>query len=183
MFLFFGSLLYRRGISTHKLAHESAYLFSQKGYSIITGAGPGIMEAADKGAYEARGNSVGLNILIPNQQQPNPYVSNLMEFRYFFVRKVMFLKNSCASVVFPGGFGTLDELFETLSLIQTQRTREIPVVLVGSDFWDGIIKWFKKELLYQGVLDEGDIRLFKMADSPREVFKVIDDFYKKSRKK
>jgi uncharacterized protein (TIGR00730 family) len=90
----------------------------------------------------------------------------------------MFIKNSCASVVFPGGFGTLDELFETLSLIQTKRTRHIPVVLAGSDFWEGIIKWFKKELMNEGTLDEGDIKLFKIADTPREIFKVIDDFYK-----
>jgi len=180
---FFGSRCLPPRHKYYKLAHEAAYMLAKKGYSIITGAGPGIMEAANKGAYEARGNSVGLNILIPDQQQPNPYVNNLLEFRYFFVRKVMFIKNSCASVVFPGGFGTLDELFETLSLIQTKRTKEIPVVLVGSDFWDGILKWFKKELLNQGTLDEGDMRLFKLADNPKDVFKIIDDFYKKRRKK
>jgi len=176
---FFGSRCLPPRNKYYKLAYESAHLLAKKGYSIITGAGPGIMEAANKGAYEARGNSIGLNILIPHQQNPNPYVTNLLEFRYFFVRKYMFLKNSCASVVFPGGFGTLDELFETLSLIQTQRTRNIPVVLAGGDFWEGIIKWFKKELMNEGTLDEGDIKLFKIADTPKEIFKVIDDFYKK----
>jgi uncharacterized protein (TIGR00730 family) len=175
---FFGS----RNLSVqhpyYKLAYATAYLLAEKGYSIITGAGPGIMEAANRGAYEAGGDSVGLNILIPEQQVPNPYINNLMEFRYFFVRKVMFVKNSRASVVFPGGFGTLDEMFETLSLIQTQRIKPIPVIVVGAKFWKDIMVWFKKCLLKPGILEKSDIKLFKTVDKPQEVLRAIESFYR-----
>lgn len=180
---FFGSRCLAPSNKYYKLAHEAAYMLAKKGYSIITGAGPGIMEAGNKGAFEARGNSVGLNIIIPDAQAPNAYVNNLLEFRYFFVRKYMFLKNSCASVVFPGGFGTFDELFETLSLIQTKRTKHIPIILVGSEYWRGLLKWFNEVPLKEGALHPGDLELFKLADSSREISKAIEDFYKKPKKK
>ena len=180
---FFGSRCLSPGNKYYKLAHEASYMLAKKGYSIITGAGPGIMEGGNKGAFEARGNSVGLNIIIPDQQAPNPYVNNLLEFRYFFVRKYMFLKNSCASVVFPGGFGTFDELFETLSLIQTKRTKYIPIILVGSEYWRGLLEWFKKMPLAEGTLFESDLKLFKVVDSAKDICKVIEDFYRKPKLK
>jgi len=179
---FFGSRCLAPSNKYYKLAHEASYLLSKKGYSIITGAGPGITEAGNKGAFEERGNSVGLNIIIPEAQAPNPYVNNLLEFRYFFVRKYMFLKNSCASVVFPGGFGTFDELFETLSLIQTKRTQHIPIILVGSDYWKGMLEWFNSVPLKQGTLHQDDLKLFVVVDSAKDILKAIDNFYKNHKK-
>jgi len=176
---FFGSRGTHRNHHNYKVAYETANLLSKKGYSILTGAGQGIMEAANKGAYDAGGMSVGLNILIPEQQVPNPYVNYLLEFRYFFVRKVAFIKYSCASVVFPGGFGTLDELFETLGLVQTNRIERIPIILVGKQFWGGIIQWFKDVLLEEGTLDKSDLDLFVVVEKPREVLDAINAFYKK----
>jgi hypothetical protein len=176
---FFGSKRASPRHPYYKLAYRTAYLLSKKGYTIITGAGPGIMEAANKGALEAKRPSVGLNILIPEQQIPNPYINYLLQFHYFFVRKVMFTKYSCAVVVFPGGFGTLDELFEALALIQTERIEPIPVVLVKRKYWQNLINWFNKELIERGTLIESDLHLFKIVDTPQEVFKSIADFYKR----
>jgi len=136
----------------YKTACKTAYLLAKSGYSIITGAGPGIMEAANKGASEAKGHSVGMNILIPEQQVPNPYVNYLMEFKYFFVRKVMFTKYSRAFVIFPGGFGTLDELFEVLALVQTDRIARIPIILVHKEYWSGLINWITEKLVAKGAI-------------------------------
>lgn len=174
---FFGSKSAPRNSPYYKCAYKTAYLLAKKGYSIITGAGGGIMEAANKGAYEAKGTSVGLNILVPHKQIPNPYITYLMEFRYFFVRKVMFTKHSYAFVVFPGGFGTLDELFETLALIQTQRIEPIPVILVNKSYWEGLISWFKENLIKKRTIEKKDLKLLEIVDTPQEVLKAIKNFY------
>ena len=173
---FFGSKRVSPRHPYYKLAYRTAYYLSRKGYSVMTGAGSGIMEAANRGAYQARGNSIGLNILIPEQQVPNQYVNYLLEFRYFFVRKVMFAKYSSAFVVFPGGYGTLDELFEGLALIQTHRTRPFPVILVVSKFWEGLIDWLKGTLLEQGTIVKEDLKLFKIVDTPQEVYEYLRKF-------
>ena len=183
---FFGSKYAKPNSKYYKLAYESARLLALKGYSVITGAGPGIMEAANKGAasVSAKTNevkSIGLNILIPQQQIPNPYIDYLLEFRYFFVRKVMFAKYSKAIVVFPGGFGTFDELFENLALIQTKRIDALPVILVGKSFWQKTIKFFKETLLKAGTITKNDLSLFKVADSSQDVFEFIRRFYSKKK--
>ncbi|MCM8773636.1 MAG: TIGR00730 family Rossman fold protein [Candidatus Omnitrophica bacterium] len=176
---FFGSKRIEEGSYYYKLAYRTAFILSKQGYSILTGAGPGIMEAANRGAWYAKGNSIGLNILIP-EQKPNPYVNYLLEFRYFFVRKVMFAKYSCAFVVFPGGYGTLDELFEGLALIQTYRVEPFPVILVGRKFWGGLIDWLKNKLVKENsTLLEEDLFLFDLLDKPEEVLKKIKSFYRK----
>jgi len=178
---FFGSKNIPQGHPDYELAYKSAYTLVKNGYSVITGAGGGIMEAANKGAYEAGGLSVGLNILIPEVQIPNEYINYLMEFRYFFVRKVMFTKHSYAFVVFPGGFGTLDELFETLALVQTQRIEPIPVILVNKSYWKELLGWFNKRLIREGALEKEDLKLFKIVDKPSEVLNAIKSFYAKGR--
>ena len=174
----FGSKALPQDHPYYKCACDTAYLLAKSGYSIITGAGQGIMEAANKGAVKAKGISVGLNILIPKEQIPNSYINRLMEFHYFFVRKVMFTKYSYASVVFPGGFGTLDELFETLSLIQAQRIDSIPLILVIEEYWRDMVKWLKERLLKEGTIDSTDMELFRMVNAPAEVLSAIKDFYK-----
>ncbi|OQX86559.1 MAG: Rossman fold protein, TIGR00730 family [Candidatus Omnitrophica bacterium 4484_70.2] len=163
----------------YKLAYKTAYYLSKKGFTIMTGAGPGVMEAANRGAKDAGAESIGLNILIPEQQIPNPYITRLIEFRYFFVRKVMFVKYSKAFVFFPGGYGTYDELFESLSLIQTQRIERFPIILVDRDFWKGLVNWFKDRGIKKGTLLKEDLTLFKFASSPEDVYKIIKNFYKK----
>ena len=175
---FFGSKSIKSTHPYYKLAYDVAYLLSKNGYTIITGAGPGIMEAANKGAYFAKGISVGLNIVIPQKQIPNPYVNYLLEFKYFFVRKVMFTKYSCAFVVFPGGFGTLDELFEGLALIQTKRIEPLLVVLVVSEYWSPLIGWFKDKMIRSNILSKQDLELFKIVDTPKEVLNAIKKFKK-----
>lgn len=162
----------------YKMAEDTARLLVKNGYAVITGAGPGIMEAANKGAKEAGGNSIGLNILIPTMQKPNKYVTKILEFKYFFCRKVMFAKYSMAFVVFPGGFGTLDELFEAITLVQTQRVEPFPVVLVGKDYWKGLISWIKGTLLEEGTIEKKDMELFSVVNSPQEAMAAINAFYK-----
>lgn len=179
---FFGSKRLAPGQKYYKLAYTCASMFSKKGYGIITGAGPGIMEAANKGAYEAGGLSIGMNILIPEQQKPNPYVNYLLEFRYFFIRKVIFTKYSCAFVVFPGGFGTLDELFEALALVETNRIDSIPVILIGSSYWEGLVSWLK-QIVDEGTLLRVNLDLFTIVDTPVQALKVVEDFYKKRSRK
>jgi uncharacterized protein (TIGR00730 family) len=162
----------------YKIAEDTAYLLATNGYAVITGAGHGIMEAGNKGAKKACGESVGLNILIPIMQKPNRYVTKLLEFKYFFCRKVMFVKYSKAFVVFPGGFGTLDELFEAITLVQTERVDPFPVILVGKEYWKGLISWIKGTLLVQGTIDEKDLKLFSVVDKPQEVLSAINKFYR-----
>jgi uncharacterized protein (TIGR00730 family) len=162
----------------YRTARDTAYLLAKNGYAVITGAGHGIMEAGTRGAKEADGESIGLNILIPIMQKPNKYVTKLLEFKYFFCRKVMFVKYARAFVVFPGGFGTLDELFEAITLVQTERVDPFPVILVGTKYWEGLIKWFKNTLLPQGTIDNKDMELFSVVDKPQEVLSAINKFYK-----
>jgi len=160
----------------YKKAEELGALFASKGYSIITGGGGGIMEAANKGASQGKVESVGLNIMLPFEKTPNPYTSTSINFKYFFVRKVMFLKYAQAYIILPGGFGTMDELFETLTLIQTQRIRKMPIILVEKDYWQGLIAWMKESLLKSGTISEKDFKLFSIMDDPHEVVKLVSEF-------
>lgn len=175
----FGSARTKPSSKYYKLAEETADKLSKNGYSIITGAGPGIMEAANKGAKRGGGDSIGLNILIPTMQRPNKYVTRLLEFKYFFCRKVMFAKYSKAFVVFPGGFGTLDEFFEAVTLVQTKRIDPFPVIMVGSEFWEGLIDWMKKTLVPTKAISKSDLDILTIADTPQEVVSAINRFYKK----
>lgn len=175
----FGSARTKPSSKYYKLAEETADKLSKNGYSIITGAGPGIMEAANKGAKRGGGDSIGLNILIPTMQRPNKYVTRLLEFKYFFCRKVMFAKYSKAFVVFPGGFGTLDEFFEAVTLVQTKRIDPFPVIMVGSEFWEGLIDWMKKVLVPAKAISKSDLDILTIADTPQEVVSAINRFYKK----
>ncbi|MCD6539120.1 MAG: TIGR00730 family Rossman fold protein [Candidatus Omnitrophica bacterium] len=174
----FGSKRAKPTSPYYKFAYKTAFLLGKAGFSILTGAGPGIMEAANKGAKNSGAESIGLNILVPEQQIPNPYASYILEFKYFFIRKVMFAKYSKAFVVFPGGFGTLDEFFEALALVQTERIPKFPIILFGSNYWKGLITWLKDTSVKKGCLEESDFRLFKVVDSPQEVVKTIEKFYK-----
>lgn len=163
----------------YKITEKIAGLLVKKGYAVITGAGPGIMEAANKGAYLAGGKSVGLNIQVPIIQKPNRYVSTLLDFRYFFCRKVMFVKYGRAFVVLPGGFGTMDEFFEAVTLIQTKRIDPFPVILVGREYWSGLVNWMGTAMVKTGRIDKADIEIFKVVDKPEEVLEVINKFYHK----
>lgn len=156
-----------------KLADKIAYDLAMAGYGIITGGGPGIMAAANKGAAVAEGLSIGLNINLPFEQEPNPFTNVPLNFKYFFVRKVMFLKYSMAFIGMPGGFGTLDELFESLTLMQTRRIKAFPVILVGSEFWAGLVDWIKEKLLAEGNIDEDDLLYFQVMDEPEAVVNYI----------
>lgn len=160
----------------YKSASELAYLCTQNGYGVISGGGPGIMEAVNFGAYETDQISVGLKIQLPFEAKENDYIDELVDCRYFFTRKVFFLKYSQAFVAFPGGFGTLDELFETLTLIQTGHMRKVPVVLVGKDYWDPMLDWIKETMLKEeGNISEEDLDLFKIVDTAREAMDYILD--------
>ena len=157
----------------YQAAVETARLLAQAGFPIITGGGPGMMEAANKGAVEGDGLSIGCNIELPHEQGTNQYVRRSMYFRFFFVRKMMFAKYSMAFVVFPGGFGTLDELFEALTLIQTGKVSSFPVVLFGSAYWAGLVSWLRSTMAAQGKIDEADLSLFQVTDDPQEVVRII----------
>lgn len=157
----------------YKLAEQIAFDLATAGYGVITGGGPGIMAAANKGAAIAEGLSIGLNINLPFEQDPNPFTNVPLSFKYFFVRKVMFIKYSMAFIGMPGGFGTMDELFESLTLIQTKRVKRFPVILVGSDFWGGLVDWIKERLLAENYISEDDLLYFQVMDDPAEVVKYI----------
>ena len=154
-------------------ARETAALLARAGFTIITGGGPGIMEAANRGAFEAAGVSIGCNIELPFEQAPNPYQTRSLKFRYFFVRKTMFVKYSNAFVIFPGGYGTLDELFESLTLIQTRKINNFPVILYGSEFWAGMLDWLEKGILKLNYITAEDRGLLHVTDSPSEVVDII----------
>jgi uncharacterized protein (TIGR00730 family) len=154
-------------------AQETAAQLAHAGFEVITGGGPGIMEAANRGAFEAGGVSVGCNIELPHEQKGNEYQTQSLKFRYFFVRKMMFVKYSNAFIIFPGGFGTLDELFEALTLIQTKKIRDFPVVLYGRDYWGGMIDWIGKTLLSERMIVEHDLKLLHLTDSPSEIVDII----------
>ncbi len=155
------------------LAEKIAAELAREGYGVVTGGGPGIMEAANKGAFEAGGLSVGLNIDLPHEQNPNPFANFPLDFKYFFVRKVMFMKYSMGFICMPGGFGSLDELFEALTLIQTERIKPFPIVLVGKDFWSGLVDWMKDKLLGNGNIGREDILLFKVLDEVDEIVNYL----------
>ncbi|MBU1403841.1 MAG: TIGR00730 family Rossman fold protein [Proteobacteria bacterium] len=157
----------------YKLAEQIALDLATAGYGIITGGGPGIMAAANKGAAIAEGLSIGLNINLPFEQEPNPFTNVPLSFKYFFVRKVMFIKYSMAFIGMPGGFGTMDELFESLTLIQTRRVKRFPVILVGSEFWGGLVDWIKERMLKEKYINEDDLLYFQVMDDPEEVVKYI----------
>jgi hypothetical protein len=157
----------------YKAAQETAALLAHEGFAVITGGGPGIMEAANRGAYEAGGLSIGCNIELPFEQRPNAYQTRSLKFRYFFVRKMMFVKYSLGFIIFPGGFGTLDELFEALTLIQTHKIRDFPVVLFGSRYWDGLLTWIRDFAMKEGKISEQDLRLLHITDSPSEVVQLV----------
>lgn len=165
----FGSARLSDESKYYRMAQSVARAVVHQGFSVMTGAGPGIMEAANRGATEAGGNSVGLNIDLPHEQQPNPYVSQLISFRYFFVRKFLFVKHSTAFVILPGGFGTMDEFFESMTLIQTLRIDRFPVFMMGSDYWEGLIGWIRDTMLPTGCIDRNDLELFRICDDPEEV--------------
>lgn len=157
----------------YKMTETIAADLVREGYGVITGGGPGIMEAANKGAFEAGGISVGLNITLPYEQAPNPYTNMSVQFKYFFVRKVMFMKYSMGFICLPGGFGSLDELFESLTLIQTLRIKPFPIILVDSSFWGGLIDWIKDQLVANGTISENDFDLINIIDDPGEVVDFI----------
>jgi len=157
----------------YKLAEKIAGELARSGYGVITGGGPGIMEAANKGAFEAGGLSIGLNISLPHEQHANPYTNFPLDFKYVFVRKVMLMKYSMAFICMPGGFGSMDELFESLTLIQTERIRPFPIVLVGSDYWGGLVQWIEDKLLTSGNIDAEDLSLVKVLDDVDEVVQYI----------
>ncbi|MBU0483540.1 MAG: TIGR00730 family Rossman fold protein [Proteobacteria bacterium] len=170
---FFGSARTPESDNYYKMTVEIARKLAEAGYPIITGGGPGIMEAANRGAMEGEGVSIGLNIDLPFEQEPNPYTNVPMNFQYFFVRKVMFIKYAMAFICFPGGFGTLDELFEAMTLMQTKRIRSFPVILVGSEFWGGLVDWMKDKMLDSGKIDKDDLFVFNVFDDPDEVVSYI----------
>ncbi|RME98423.1 MAG: TIGR00730 family Rossman fold protein [Bacteroidetes bacterium] len=176
----FGSARTKPTHPYYQLAVEVAQALTEEGYGVITGGGPGIMEAGNKGAHLNAGKSVGLNIELPFEQGTNPYVDHdkILNFRYFFVRKVMFVKFAQAFVVMPGGFGTLDELFEVLTLVQTKSITPVPVILVGSDFWSGMRDWIQQTMLEKaGHISPGDMNLIPVVDTPEEVVQLIREFY------
>ena len=170
---FFGSARTKPDHPYYVLTEQIAAELAKQGYTIITGGGPGIMEAANKGASEAGGNSVGLNINLPFEQEPNIFTNLPLSFKYFFVRKVMFIKYALAFICMPGGFGTLDEAFEALTLIQTKRIKPFPVILVGSEYWAGLIDWMKEKMYSTGKVDDDDMLIFTVMDDPKEIVSYI----------
>ena len=177
----FGSARTQPDHTYYKLATDVAETVAKAGYGIITGGGSGIMEAANKGAQQANGPSVGLNIALPFEQSSNPYIDKdkNLNFEYFFIRKVMFVKYAQAFVVLPGGFGTLDELFESLTLIQTKKISRIPIILVGTEFWKGLIDWIKISLIEEKLISPEDLDLFSVVDTQEEVLSCLEDFHPK----
>ncbi len=176
----FGSARTKENMDFYQLAVDVSKKIAEAGYGVITGGGPGIMEAGNRGAHLAGGTSVGLNIDLPFEQHDNPYIDSdkSLDFDYFFVRKVMFVKYSQGFVVMPGGFGTLDELFEAITLIQTNKIEKFPIILVGSEFWGGLIDWVKNTMLKAGNISEKDLDLIKVVDTADEVVDILDSFYK-----
>ena len=173
----FGSARVKSDDIYYQKTENLTRLLVQNGFSIITGGGGGIMEAANKGAGEAGGKSVGMNIQLPFEQKPNPYANIHLHYKYFFIRKVMFVKYAVAYVIMPGGFGTLDEVMEVLTLVQTGKIRPIPIILVESNFWGGLLDWFKARLAAEGMINPDDINLFQVIDDPDQVVEAIFNHY------
>ncbi len=177
----FGSARTKPTDRHYKLAEEVAYLLTKKGFGIITGGGGGIMEAANKGAHFAGGKSVGLNIKLPFEQKANPFIDpeNLIEFDFFFVRKVIFMKYAQGYIVLPGGFGTLDELFEAMTLIQTAKLVHFPIIMVDKEYWTGLLDWIKARLLEEENISTDDLKIFHLVDTAEEAVLIIEEFYQK----
>ena len=175
----FGSARTARDHDYYKLTEEIARRLSDAGFSVISGGGPGIMEAASKGAFFGKSPSVGLNIQLPHEQKPNAYQDLSLTFNHFFSRKVMFVKHAVAYVVMPGGFGTLDEMFEALTLVQTGKSRKIPIILVCRAFWQGLVDWFANRLVAEGMIAADDLHLIQLIDSPAEIVEAIFLHYEK----
>jgi len=171
----FGSARTQPEDTYYQLAETIAMGVAKAGFSVVTGGGPGIMEAANKGAAEVGGKSAGLNIKLPHEQEPNPYPNISLDFRYFFVRKVMLVRYSVAFVCLPGGFGTLDEFFEAITLIQTKKIKPCPVILVGSDYWKGLITWIENQQLGHGMISKEDLALFHVLDDPEHIVNLIKE--------
>jgi len=177
----FGSARTKPENKYYQLAEEVAYLLTKQKFGVITGGGPGIMEAGNKGAKRGEGKSVGLNIVLPFEQEANPYIDSdkIINFDYFFIRKVMFIKYAQGFIVLPGGFGTLDEMFEALTLIQTEKSGKFPVILIGKSFWTGLIDWIKEVLLAEeNNISPEDLDLIQIVDTAEEAVKMINDYYK-----
>jgi len=177
----FGSARSKPGSRDYKMAEEVAYLLTKKGFGIITGGGPGIMEAGNKGAHFAGGKSVGLNINLPFEQIPNQFIDpdKLIDFDHFFVRKVMFMKYAQGYIVLPGGFGTLDEMFEAITLVQTQKQVSFPIVLVDSEYWGGLVRWIEEKLVTDKKILPEDMQIFQLVDTAEEAVAIIEEFYRK----
>ena len=174
----FGSARRGRKDEYYKKTVKIAAILAKRGFSIISGGGPGLMEAANRGGLKGNSFSVGLNIEIPLEQKENRYQNKSLHFKHFFARKVMFVKYAVAYVIMPGGFGTLDEFFEAMTLIQTGKIDKIPVVMVGSTFWNGLLKWMKETMIARGTITDEDLTLFQVTDDPQEVWEIIDSFYR-----
>jgi uncharacterized protein (TIGR00730 family) len=170
---FFGSARIKPSDPIYKKTEKIARLFVENNFAVITGGGGGVMEAANKGATEAGGTSVGLNIILPFEQKPNSFANVKLEFKYFFIRKVMFVKYAAAYIILPGGFGTLDELFEAVTLVQTHRIKPFPLILVDSDYWTGLIDWIKIKLLSEKRISPEDIEILQVMDEPEEIVKAV----------
>jgi uncharacterized protein (TIGR00730 family) len=173
----FGSSRTAQGHPYYEQGEHVARLLSDAGFSVVTGGGPGMMEAFNKGAYAGKSKSVGLNIMLPHEQLANQYQNLSLNFRHFFSRKVMFVKYACAYVVFPGGFGTLDEFAEILTLTQTGKSRKIPIILVVSDYWQGLLDWFRSRLVVEGAITAADLDLITVIDDPDQVVSTILGYY------
>ncbi len=177
----FGSARIKPGTRYYELAVQVGKELVKRGFNVLTGGGPGVMEAANKGAQEGGGASVGVNIELPHEQSSNPFIDKgrLITFRHFFVRKVMFVKYAHGFIVLPGGFGTMDELFEALTLVQTKKTKPFPIVLIGKDYWKGLIGWIKSQMINDGMVSPSDLDLFFLTDDPAEAAALVEEFYKK----
>jgi uncharacterized protein (TIGR00730 family) len=173
----FGSARVSPDDATYQDSTAIARGLGNLGFDIITGGGPGVMEGANKGGFESEAESIGLNIDLPHEQHANPYLDTELDFRYFFVRKVMFTKFSSGFVMMPGGFGTLDEMFEVITLIQTRKIERVPIVLYGKSFWEPLLLWIENQLLEQALIDEKDLKLFVLLDSPDEVVSYFREYY------
>jgi uncharacterized protein (TIGR00730 family) len=172
----FGSARVKPEDEYYQKAEKLARLLAQNGFNVITGGGPGVMEAANKGACEGGGKSVGMNIRLPFEQKPNPYANVRIDYKYFFIRKVMFVKYAVAYVIMPGGYGTMDEFFEALTLIQTKRIKSFPVILMGSEYWRGLLDWMKKTMQQEDKILPADFDLIQVIDDPEEVVKHIKKY-------
>lgn len=172
----FGSARLKPDDPYYQMAERLGMLLAQEGFAVITGGGPGIMEAGNKGAAEAGGMSVGMNIKLPFEQKPNPYANLQLDYKYFFIRKVMFIKYAMAYVIMPGGYGTMDEFFEALTLIQTKRVRSFPVILMGKEYWKGLLDWLKDSMVQRNMILPFDLEMIQLIDEPEEVVRHIKKY-------